>query len=220
MKKVQWLIFDMDGLLLDTERLYQRCWEEVFTTYGYESITEEERLGMVGMGLSAAVDFFTKKFGSEEVYWQLREHREEIFWKYMDNHGIPIKEGVMELLRWAKQQGIFCAIASSTHRQRALQLLNRTSILDYMDDAIFGDMVNHTKPAPDIFLQVISTHQLKLEEGIIFEDSLNGVLAANRASIDVCWIEDLVDIRHHPEVQIQYAFSSLKDVLPQLKECN
>jgi HAD superfamily hydrolase (TIGR01509 family) len=138
--------------------------------------------------------------------------------KHLEKHGIDVKEGVAELLTLLKQKNIKIAVASSTLQERGEFLLKRTKIHDLFDYHIYGDMVELTKPNPEIFLCVVNHFGVKVEEALVLEDSFYGVKAANNAKIDVIWVRDLVDIDQKGEVQYMNKFNSMKDAIPTINE--
>lgn len=207
------VIFDMDGLLLDSERVTDLCWEITFRENNIE-FSEEDRHQLIGMGFHDAQILFKERFNNSDAFWELRKYREIIFMRHLEEFGIDIKDGVAELLELLKQRNIKTAVASSTLQERGELLLKKSNIHDLFDYHIYGDMVKQTKPNPDIFLRVVNHFKVELAESLVLEDSFYGVKAANNANIDVMWIRDLVDIDQKGIVQYISKFNSLKDAIP------
>ena len=215
--KKKLVIFDMDGLLLDSERVTDLCWQVTFKEKNID-FNKEDRQQLIGMGFDDAKALFNERFNDPEAFWNLRKHRETVFMKHLEEHGIDVKEGVAELLTLLKHKNIKIAVASSTLQERGEFLLKRTKIHDLFDYHIYGDMVKQTKPNPDIFLCVVNHFGVKVEETLVLEDSFYGVKAANNANIDVIWVRDLVDIDQKGEVQYMNKFNSIKDAIPTINE--
>lgn len=215
--KKKLVIFDMDGLLLDSERVTDLCWETTFRENNIE-FSKEERHQLIGMGFNDAKELFRKRFNDSEAFWNLRTYRETVFLKHLNEYGIDIKEGVTELLALLKQNNIKTAVASSTLQERGEFLLKSTKIHDLFDYHIYGDMVKETKPNPDIFLRVAKHFDVDVKEALVLEDSYYGVKAANNAKMDVMWIKDLVDIDQKGTVQYINKFNSITDAIPTISE--
>jgi HAD superfamily hydrolase (TIGR01509 family) len=197
--KKKLFIFDMDGLLINTEEIYQNCWKKTFESEQL-IVSEEECRRLVGMGTKLSEDYFEMLFGNRNEYWRLRTRRETFFWQYIDEHGITIKDGVMSVLNWCKDQGHQTAIATSTYRQRSLKLLEIAGLDFAFDYQGYGDEVKNTKPDPEILINIINQASIEKEEAIIFEDSANGLIAAYRAGIDFVWVKDVAEIELDPQM--------------------
>lgn len=215
--KKKLVIFDMDGLLLDSERITDLCWEVTFRENNIE-FSQEDRHQMIGMGYNDAQVLFEKRFNNSDIFNELRSYREIVFMKHLNEFGIDIKEGVTDLLELLKEKNIKTAVASSTQQERGELLLKKSSIHDLFDFHIYGDMVKQTKPNPDIFLRVVDHFDVELEEALVLEDSYYGVKAANNANIDVMWIKDLVDIDQKGTVHYINKFNSLKEATSIISE--
>jgi len=215
--KKKLIIFDMDGLLLDSERIADLCWQVTFKEKNID-FSKEDRHQLIGMGFNDAKALFQKRFNNPDAFWTLRAYRESVFMKYLEEYGIDIKEGVTELLTLLKQKNIKIAVASSTMQERGEFLLKKTNIHDLFDYHIYGDMVKQTKPNPDIFLSVVNHFGFSIEEALVLEDSFYGVKAANNANIDVIWVKDLVDIDQKGVVQYMNKFNSMKEAIPTINE--
>ncbi len=216
MRKLEWLVFDLDGLLIDTERLYQVYWDRTFLENGIV-IDKEQRLEIVGMGIERVKDLFKAKYGDGETFDRLREIRDRYFWQHVEEFGLPLKEGAVNILQYALNHQIKTALATSSTQSKAYQLLSYTSLNHPFDYMIYGDQVERMKPDPDIFNRVIEDMQWNRNHGYILEDSYNGVWAANRAKIPVIWVKDMVDLSVKPELTIDVSCNSLHEALELIK---
>lgn len=189
------LIFDFDGLILDTEFPDYESWQEVYREHGEE--LPLEKWGSI-IGGTAESDFdpndyleeITGKPVDRDAIWIQRRK------KYLDNlETQPILPGVLELLTQAKQQGLKLAVASSSPEAWVHGHLSRLGLIDKFDCICTADDVEKTKPDPALFLQAAEGVGVSPDEAIVFEDSPNGVLAANRAGIFVVAVPNRITIQ-------------------------
>lgn len=191
------LIFDFDGLILDTETPEYLVWQDIYNEHGFELPHEEWSKIVGGWGLSnfdAAQHLSHLSQGRlDPVPLRLR-HTDESLARI---HAQPILPGVLELIYSAKRHGLKLAIASSSRHSWVDAHAQRLGIFHYFDKVICADDVGagRTKPNPDLFLLALDQLQVKKNEAVIFEDSPNGVLAANRAGIYVVAIPNHVTSR-------------------------
>lgn len=209
MKKL--IIFDMDGLLLDTERLYQKCWIKVINEKGLD-ITQSELRLLIGNSFDETKKFFTGRLGSEEAFYELRQSREEAFWKEVELYGLPTKEGATEILAYLTQKNIMTALITSTEETRAKKLLALARVEHKFDYMVFSNMVTNTKPDPEVYHFLERQTSIPKSEWLVLEDSYNGLKAANNADVDVIWIKDLVELKDH-SVNYVATFNSLLEVI-------
>ena len=213
MTKKTLIIFDMDGLLLDTERLYLKFWRQSFQDWAID-VDMDEFEKNVGIGFAELKERMTNLLGSEEAFFRFKDYREKLFWAYVDEYGLPIKTGAKEILSELKQRGIMTAIASSTQESRAKKLMEIAGLQHDFDVEVFGDHVEKTKPAPDIYHQVLDLSKKNKAECLVFEDSLNGIMAAKAAGLDVIWIKDTIDLSEEKHLNLAGAYDSLSDAWP------
>ena len=177
---VKGVLFDMDGVILDTEKLYVRFWREAAQFYGYP-MTWEMGLGMRSLSREVGERRLKEYLGEDADYYMIRNKRIEMMNAYIQMHGIEAKPGIQELLHFLKEKGLKCAIATSSPLDRAQMYLSQVGIADEFDEIVSGHMVEHGKPAPDIYIYAASKVGLVPEECLVLEDSPTGLLAANRA---------------------------------------
>lgn len=184
---IQALIFDFDGLILDTETPEFRVWQNIYREHGYEFPAEKWALIVGGAGHS---DFDAAKHLSLLTQGRvdsdsLRDRNRLESGELIHSQG-PLP-GVMDYLREAKRLGLKLAIASSSDRAWVRRHADRLGVLEYFDQVITREDVGlgRTKPNPDLFLTALDRLQVPKEAAIIFEDSPNGVKAAKRAGIFV-----------------------------------
>jgi len=183
-------IFDMDGLMLDSERLALDCWREAARQLS-APMHEEAILGMVGMHVSRTRQWLLDFFGPDYPADAMRAACHEIYLDRTQNHPIPLRPGILELLSWLEEQDIPKAVATSTQRQIALHHLKQADLLERFAFTICGDDIAHPKPAPDIYQAAAARLGHAPSQCIVFEDSDFGVTAAHAAGCRVIMVPDL-----------------------------
>ena len=192
--KFKAVVFDMDGVITDTEKLYRRYQLEEGRSRG---ITDEEML-QVCLAIAGGNKYTNKpKFeaivGRGIDYFEYREKMMARMDAHIKEHGVELKTGVKDILEYLKAKGIKIGLATSTVRERATGYLVDHNIYDYFDELIFGDMVEHGKPAPDIFLKACEKLGVSPEETIAVEDSINGIKSASAAGTYPVMVVDLIE---------------------------
>ena len=204
-------IFDMDGLLLDTETLYQQFWFKVLQEKNID-ITREELRKIIGMSYDQAKNYFLNYVDTEEEFIELRQRREVYFWEHVENIGMPLREGADQILSYLRENNIKSALITSTEEQRAKKLMNIAGLNHTFDYMVFSNMVTKTKPDPEMYHYLEKLTDIDKREWIVFEDSYSGLKAANNAGVDVVWIKDLAILMDDNVDYIQ-EHNSLLDVL-------
>ena len=181
------LIFDFDGLILDTETPEVLIWQSIYRDHGFELPVDEWAKTIGGWGISdfdAAEHLSLLSQGRLDTDSLRERHRKE---SAEIVHASPILPGVMSMIEQAKENGLKVAIGSSSTHSWVDTHLKRLGIFDYFDHIICQDDVSpgRTKPNPDIFLKALDQLNVKKDAAVVFEDSPNGVLAARRAGIFV-----------------------------------
>src|SRR5690554_689698 len=205
--KKKLIIFDMDGLLLDSEKIAIQCWEQVFIENNIK-FDRNKLKQLIGMGQADATAYFEKEFKDPTAFKRLVKMKNEIYLNYRQKNSIDVKQGIIELISMLKKHQVKIAVATSTSQEKASKLLKETNLYDLFDYHMFGDMVENSKPNPEIFLNVLQYFKVSQEETLVLEDSFYGVKAANNGNIDVIWIKDIVDIDQRGDVSYLYKFDN------------
>ena len=184
------VLFDMDGVVLDTEKLYARFWAEAAHALGYP-MTYEQALGMRSLNNEAGQAKLESYFGPGVSRSIMRDKRVELMDAYVAGHGIDPKPGIHELLDALRGQGIRCAIATSSPKPRALAYLDCLGLSEKFDCICSGHDVPHGKPAPDIYLHAAASLGLNPENCLAIEDSPAGIESAHRAGCHPVLVPDL-----------------------------
>ena len=206
------VVFDMDGVLFDTERLCQDSWIEVANRRGLPDM-EIIFPKCIGRNANDSRQIVLEAYGADFDYEVFRREASDWFWKYLEENGLPVKEGVRELLNWLKEQGWRIGLASSTRRSSVISHLEQAGIKDFFEEIITGDMVEHSKPLPDIYLLACRKLMVDPAGTYAIEDSPNGIRSAYRAGMKPVMVPDLLSPDEEMEQLSTRIFSSLLDVL-------
>ena len=183
-------IFDMDGLIFDTERLFMTTKDGVMKEYGYTQQKDDyiHTLGTCGQQL---LDILHRLYGDDYPAEEISQKCRTLVTEKIRRDGPPVKPGIPELLAWFASNNIPCCVASSTKHDIVVEYLRLAKLDKYFAYVIGGDQVQRSKPNPDIFLAACQRTDIKPEHALILEDSEHGILAASNANIPVVCIPDL-----------------------------
>lgn len=183
------VIFDLDGTLIDTEKYYRVLWPKALAHFGYE-LSDERALMLRSLGRPYAPELMKKWFGKDYDYYGVRAYRKELMEEVLKREGISLKPKAKETLLALRKKGIITALATATDQERAYRYLKEVGIDQDFDQIICADMVERGKPAPDIYRYALLKLGLSAKECMAVEDAPNGVKAAARAGLRVCFIQD------------------------------
>ncbi len=186
------VIFDMDGLLLDTEKLLVKFWVQAANEAGFP-MKREDALSIRSLHRSFAVPFLRGRFGGEFDYDKIRSRRMELMKGYLSENPLELKDGAAELLEALKERGILAAVATATDYERTKDYLTRVGIFGRFDKIVCAAMVERGKPEPDIYIYAAEQLGLAPGECAALEDSPNGVMSAARAGCKTIMIPDLTE---------------------------
>ena len=205
------IIFDMDGVIFDTERMFLECVKpaaEKFGLVGIEDVAHE----CIGLTEVETKRLMRERFGEDAPLEAMDQEAVRIFQKRYQEEGLTVKEGAIELLEYLKAVGARIAIGSSTRHDIVEMELRGAGLLEYFDVLACGDMVEHSKPEPDVFLLAAEMLGAVSEKCIIIEDSFNGVIAARRAGATVFMVPDLLQPTEEIRAMADKVFKSLVEV--------
>ena len=215
---VRGVLFDMDGVVLDTERLYARFWREAASALGH-SMSYKQALGMRSLSNTAGQAQLESYFGPGVSRAEFRAKRIELMDAYIDVHGVDLKPGIRELLDYLDANGIKAAITTSSPLERVRRYLGPHELLERFDCLCSGADVPRGKPEPDIYLHGAACLGLKPVECIAIEDSPAGVLSAYRAGCMTVMVPDLDQPDDETRACLFALADSLVDVIGLIGEC-
>lgn len=209
------VVFDMDGLMLDTERLASRCWRDAAAVVGVE-FDPALLASMIGRNARDSRQFMLEHYGADYPIDTVMSESRKAFDAIVLRDGIAIKAGLHALLDWLDSAAIPRVVATSTRRERALHHLDRCALLSRFDGLVGGDEVAHGKPAPDIFLMAASRIEADPAECIVLEDSEPGVRGALAAGMIPIMVPDLAAPSEELLARAPLVLPSLADVMSHL----
>ena len=183
-------IFDMDGLLFDSERIVQRSWKMAGDELGILHMGDVI-YHTLGMNRTGRNEYFRKYIREDFPFEEFGRLTRDNFWKIVDKEGLPLKNGAKELLAYGKSQGYKMAVATSSSREYAMGNLIRAGIDSYFDSVVCGDMVKKAKPDPEIYIYTMKKMGVEPKDCYVVEDSTFGLQAAESAgSVVICKRDD------------------------------
>lgn len=214
---IQAVIFDMDGLMFDTERLCRDAIVQVGKELGYPHLAEFT-LELMGRNERECIKRYTEYLGDRCSYQRFYTRRQEIIDAIIRENGVPVKLGLFELLNFLKENGYLLAVATSTSRRHALAYLEQTGAAKYFHRMVFGDMLEKSKPAPDIYLKAAEQLQVPPENCMALEDSPLGIQSAHAAGMTTVMIPDLLQPDEALKKIYDYCEPSLFAVIDLLRD--
>ena len=209
MKKIEAVLFDMDGVIFDTESIYLDIWTKVFESYGYK-MTKDVYISVMGRGRKNVIKTFVDLYGQDLPIIQMYKEKDGKLMQVIDKGQVPMKVGVKEILTFLKENGYKVALATSAKRERAMKQLKMANIKELFDCIVCGDEVINAKPNPEIFLKAAEELSVKPENCIVIEDSPAGIESAYNANMIGIHVEDL---KKADEVILKYCHKSFKNLI-------
>ena len=216
---VRGVIFDMDGLMFDTERLATVLWNQVGDELRID-MTEEFLDSFRGQNPTAIRNAFLQRFGREFDFDGCMGRKDELQHRYIEEKGVPLKEGLQELLEYLKGQDIRMAVATSTQQSLAEKMLKIAGVYEYFDAVAYGNKVKRSKPFPDIFQKAAEDLGVPMRECLVLEDSISGVQAGKAAGGYIIHIPDVVVVPEEVKDGITAELRSLRDVIDWIEHAN
>lgn len=212
-KPVLGVLFDMDGVIVDTERLYTIFWQMAANQLGYP-MTREQALGMRSLNRDTAKAKMESYFGPETSYEAIRTRRIELMDPYVAEHGVDPKPGIYELLDALDARGIPAAITTSASMERAKSNLERLNLYHRFARVVQGSDVPTCKPEPEIYLYGAAQLGVPAENCIALEDSPAGILSAWRAGCMPIMVPDQDQPDEETRTRLFARADTLLDVTP------
>lgn len=210
------VIFDMDGLMFDTERVYYEAWEQAAKFYGYE-FNWDIYIQLVARNSRTIGMILRKIYGEDFPYEEASQKKRELADQILEKQGITKKAGLMELLDFLEAEGISKAVATSSTREKALAYLSLGGVKERFDHIVCGSDVVESKPNPEIFQVAAQALQKIPEKCMVLEDSKMGIKAAKAAGMYGVLIPDLVKADDEMREDASFIVSSLHEVINLIK---
>ncbi len=212
----QAVVFDMDGVIFDTERLVIEFWKEVAKKHNIPNV-EHTCIQCLGTNRVRTREIFLENYGADFPFDPYRAEVTELFNTHYKGVQLPTKPGIRELLSYLQEQDIKVGLASSTAQHLVRDEIGTAGLLPYFQTLVCGDMVEHSKPAPDIFLKACEILNADPTKSIAIEDSFNGIRSAHCAGMTPIMVPDQVQPTDEIRTLAFHVMPSLLDVLNWLK---
>lgn len=209
------VVFDMDGVIFDSERAVMQCWKEVASRHNIPDI-EKAVLACTGTTMVRTREIMLNLYGADFPYDEYASESSVIFHSRYDGGRLPMKPGVKELLTFLKEHDKKIALASSTRQQVVTDELRDAGIIGYFDRIICGDMVSRSKPAPDIFLKACEELNISPSDSYAIEDSYNGIRAAHAGGLHPIMVPDLLPADEEMQSLAEIVLPNLTSVMEYL----
>ena len=215
-RKVQAVLFDMDGLLIDTEKYLVPCWCQAANELGFP-MERRHALHIRSLAGKFAEAYLQSELGADFDYFKVRARRKELVAQCLRRDGLKAKPGAEALLKWLREKGIPAAVATAAGLSQAEGYLRELGLYPYLTKLISARMVENGKPMPDVYLYACQQLGLPPSDCVALEDSPNGILSAWRAGCAAVMVPDLTQ----PDGQLLEILSgqaeTLADVIPLLE---
>ena len=210
-RKFKAVFFDFDGVLADSERLYQRFWSQALSEFGYTP-TSNIVLNLRSCDASLGMKIMEEAYGEPFPFMEVRQRRIELMNAYLEKHPMQPKQGAIECLRFLKQKGVNAYVVSSTPMNRLTKAIEALGIGDYIKQALSAKDVERGKPYPDVYLEAIKLAHLPKEDVLVIEDSPNGITSAFEAGLSVAMVDDLDKADEERKAKIIFELESLSEL--------
>ena len=217
MKDFDAVVFDMDGVIFDSERATMDCWKELAEKYGIRDI-ETPYYACIGVNATRTREIMMEAYGEDFPYDRYAKEASVMYHEKYDGGRLPMKSGVHEILEFLKNNGKKIALASSTRKQVVVDQLRDAGILSYFDEIVSGDMVSKSKPEPDIFLLACEKIDVQPRRAYAIEDSFNGIHAAYRGELRPIMVPDILPADDEMRKISEAVLDSLEDVVDYLSD--
>lgn len=206
------VIFDMDGVLIDTEKHYNAAWCEAARMAGFGEFKREHALMLRSCDARLASGMMKDIFGESFDYFAIREVRRRLVAERLEKYGLEKKPGIDEILAFLHERGIKAAVATATPLQLTLQHLEKIGVKDQFDKIVSAKQVEHGKPAPDVYLYACEQIGERPSDCIAVEDSPNGIKSAYAAGCKPIMVPDLTQPDEEIKPLLYQKADSLADI--------
>lgn len=214
---VKAVIFDMDGLMIDSERVTYEGYAISLEKRGYPDSIEFYKKTL-GTTISTACQMYQDYYGKDIPFYEILDEVHQYIEEDFQTNGVPIKKGLIELLTYLKEHQYQIVVATSSERERVDRIFKQADLAKYFDEYVCGDEVTHGKPNPEVFLKACQKISIDPSDAIVLEDSEAGIQAAYSANIPVICIPDMKYPEKQYEKMTYKVLHSLLDVIDILEE--
>ena len=205
------VIFDMDGVIFDSERAVFGLWKELSIKYGFPDI-DEVYIRTIGVNSNSTRKIFFDHYGPDFPFDEYLREESQMYHSRYDDGSLPLKPYVGEILRYLRDKGYKIAIASSTRTARVKSQIEAAGFIEYFDVIVGGDMVTKSKPDPEIFLKAAQLLDADPEDTYIIEDSFNGIRAAHAGGFIPIMVPDMLPADDEMRDKASYIFDTLEGI--------
>ena len=215
MNSIKAIIFDKDGTLHDTEKVYMQAWKAAAEEFGGIPDIEDTVRDCTGTTIAFIAEYWAKKY--PHIPFEDYLPRRQYHYFGILEKGIPVKDGAHEVLSYLKAHGYKVGMATSTPWDTVMEHMERTDMIKYFDTIVTGDMIEHGKPAPDIYL--LAAERLGVDPSVCVgvEDSPNGVRSIHGAGMRGVMIPDMVEPTPEVEALLWKKLGELSELIPLLE---
>lgn len=215
------IVFDMDGVIFDSEKLYRKHWMITAKEYGIPEDTMAQLCNLIAGATKENNEKLMKsRFGHDFDYMKFRAKTLGRMDEEVLRDGVELKPGVLEMFSYLKENDYKIGLATSTQQERAQRNLERAGIYDMFDEIVYGGAVERGKPFPDIYLKACEKLGVKPDEAIGIEDSINGVKSSATAGLYTVMVIDLIPPTDEVKELANQIYDSMYDVIDYLKNLN
>jgi len=214
-QKINAVIFDMDGTMIDTEKIKENGWK--YAGDCQNIIIDDKILSkMRGTNKQYCKEFINIEFKNID-FEKLYNDRNEFVEGYINTNGIKMKKGLIEILQFLRDNNYKIAVASSSEEETIKRYLTKINVLDFFDVIVAGDMIKNGKPNPEIYLKAVELLNVSKEQCIGIEDSNSGILSVYKAGLKPIMIPDLEEPTEEVRKMLYAKVDSLVEVIKVLQ---
>ncbi len=217
LQHIKGIIFDMDGLMLDTERLYRKAYQQAAMEVGID-FPDEVYARMIGHRADSSQRIMRESLGPDAPHEEIIDGARRHYYVLLEKGGIPLRPGLLEVLTYLDEIGMPRAVATSTHGNLTASKLAAAGLAKRFQVVVSGDEVERGKPAPDIYLRAAGLLDLEPADCLVLEDSPTGLAGAHAAGMTPVLIPDLTEPSPTSREQAHSIYPSLLDFLVHFKQ--
>lgn len=211
------IIFDMDGVLFDTEELCLSSWQKIADKYNLGDVTPA-CIASIGVSREKSKEIFKTMISENFPFEEMRNEVSSLCHAVISKHGLPEKEGIRDILSFCKKSGLKIGLATSTRRQTVISHLERAKIIEFFDEITCGDEIRDSKPSPEIYITACKKLGISPENALSVEDSYNGVRSSNAAGVRCIMVPDKLPATEEMFKLSDKVLDNLLAVIDYLKE--